>query len=214
MSKKTFADVYKEVGSRITLEDGETQSITPVIQRVQEKGWKKITLSGSREMCKGAWFEAKMAGLEVSGYTPTPKDNKELEQMIMERAKGAPKRLTGEWIASDYSQRVIPKLQLEYEDLRKKKSRLGINTTELDHTYRLNMPSGAARDLDDQFFRAKRALVRSMEERDFFSRVGKKTVNAEYRFEDGIARFTVSQAEREMLNRQHYSNLLSRSRLP
>ena len=53
-----------------------------------------------------------------------------------------------------------------------------------------------------------------MEEREFFSRVGKKTVNAEYRFEDGIARFTVSQSEREMLNRQHYSNLPSRSRLP
>ena len=76
------------------------------------------------------------------------------------------------------------------------------------------MPSGAARELDDQFFRAKRALVRSMEERDFFSRVGKRTVNAEYRFEDGIARFTVSQAERDMLNRQHYSNVLTRSRLP
>ena len=214
MTTKSFAEVYKEVGSRLILEDGERQSIAPMIKHAKEKGWKKITVTGSRELCKGAWFEARMAGLEVSGYTPTPKENKELEIMMLERAKGTPKRLTGDDIARDYSLRVIPKLQLEYDDLRKKRVRMGINTTELDRTYGLNVSTGFARDLDEQFFRAKRVLVRSMEERDFFQRVGRRTVNAEQRFEDGIARYTVSQSERDMLNRQYQSNLLSRNRIP
>jgi hypothetical protein len=211
MTRKSFSDVYKEVGSRLILEDGERKSIAPVISRALEKGWKKITLSGSRELCKGAWFEARMAGLEVSGYTPSPKDQRDLEQMIAERAKGSPKLMTGEAIATDYALRVIPKLQLEYDDLRKKRVRLGINTTELDHTYQLNLPSGLARDLDEQFFRAKRSLVRSIEERDFFSRVGKRTVQADLRFEDGIARYSVNQAQRDMLYRQQ-QNTLSRGR--
>jgi hypothetical protein len=207
MTNKPFSDVYKEVGSRLILEDGERKSIAPLIQRALEKGWKKITLSGSRELCKGAWFEARMAGLLVSGYTPTPKDQRELEQMMAERGKGAPKIMTGDAIASDYALRVIPKLQREYDDLRKQRARLGINTTELDHTYQLNLPSGHARDLDEQFFRAKRSLVRSIEERDFFHRVGRRTVQAVQRFEDGITRYTVSQSDREMLYRLQQNNL-------
>ena len=214
MTNKTFAEVYREVGSQLILEEKNRQSISQLIKHAQDKGWKKISVSGSRELCKGAWFEARMAGLEVSGYIPTPKDNQQLDLMKQQRAKSDVKRLTGEDIARDYSLRVIPKVQQDYDELRKKRLKIGLHTTELDRTYKLNVPSGTAKELDEQFFQAKRVLVKSMEDRDFFQRVGRRSVTAEYGFQDGIAKYTISSTERDILKRQIQSSSLSRGRMP
>ena len=197
MSKKSFADVLKEQESRIVLDEGEFQEIAPTVKRIVDEGWKKITLTGSKEMCKAAWFEAKMSGVEVLGYTPTIQDRKKLEDMKLDRKASASLRMTGHEIANDYSLKVIPKLHMRFDDLRRKRIQMQVNSAKLDQNNTLSTQSELAKELDEQFLAAKRVLERSMQELEFFTRVGNRSVTAEQRFEDGIARYTVSQLERD-----------------
>jgi hypothetical protein len=199
MSKKSIIDFSKRQDDRIVLDDGEYQQIAPTVKKIVEDGWTKITLSGSSEMCKSAWFEAKMAGLDVLGYSPTSIDRRKLEDMKLDRKAGGPFIMTGNEVASDYSLKVIPKLHTKYEDLRKKRLQLSISSSKLNYTDVSNPQIAVATSIDEQFFAAKRVLERSMEDLEFFTRLGNKTVTVEQRYEDGIARYTVSQLERDRI---------------
>ena len=85
MADKPFEEIYRELSSRIVLEDGKNKAIGPAIKRVAQNGWRRVTLNGSEEMCRLAWLEAKMHNLEVIGYTPTSKDITDLKRLQIER---------------------------------------------------------------------------------------------------------------------------------
>ena len=109
MGFRTFEEVYRDLESRIVLEDGETKAIAPTIRRVAENGWKRITLKGSKDMCKTAWLEAKMYDLEVIGYNPTAKDLKELERMRHDRGGLDSLKMIDQFLACESSLRVRKK---------------------------------------------------------------------------------------------------------
>lgn len=66
---------------RITLKDGDFDNIPTTVRRIIRDGWVKITISGSEEMRRAAWLEAKLGGLEVLGFTPTTQDRRLLEDL-------------------------------------------------------------------------------------------------------------------------------------
>lgn len=212
MSNKTIIEFPKKDNDRIVLKDGEFQQIAPTVKRIVEEGWTKITLSGSKEMCQSAWFESKMAGLDVLGYTPTSVDRRKLEDMKLELKAGGLLQMTGNEIANDYSLKVIPKLHTRFEDLKKKKLQFTISNSKLGDFSSTSTSTTLFTEFEEQFNTAKRILSRAMEELEFFTRVGNRKVNAEQRYEDGIARYTVSQEERNRLLGIKTDKTLLRSR--
>ncbi|HMP49498.1 MAG TPA: hypothetical protein PKA63_12605 [Oligoflexia bacterium] len=213
MSNKSIIEFPKKDNDRIVLKDGDFQQIAPTVKRIVEEGWTKITLSGSKEMCQSAWFESKMAGLDVLGYTPTSIDRRKLEDMKLERKAGGILQMTGNEVANDYSLKVIPKLHTRFEDLKKKKLQFNTSTSKLNEFSSSSTSTTLFTDIEEQFNSARRVLSKAMEELEFFSRVGNRRVNAVQRFEDGIARFTVSQEERNRLLGIRPEKSLLRSRV-
>jgi Large polyvalent protein-associated domain 7 len=181
----------QDTGHRLVLKGRTDPSIAPVIEKAMEKGWKSITVKGNWELCRATWFEGKMAGLEVKGYRPNHEDEALLLKMEEQRRKikGSKIVLSGADIANDYNSRVVPHLKKQFEDLRKQRSKLGVTTTDTDRAYGINLPKGFAREVDEKFDRAKGALLRAIETRDFFLTASKERLAVKFSFEDGIARF-------------------------
>lgn len=166
-------------------------AVQSLVEEAKGKGWKSIHVAGSNHLCRATWYEARMSGLGVTGYTPTEQDLQLLEKMIEHRAKVGSSlvRLSGIDIAHDYNARVLPYLQKEYEDLRRERRKAGIRTTDMDRAYGINLPQGQAKEIDERFDRAKAAFLRAIDTRDRFLSVGKQLISVKLSFEDGVARF-------------------------
>ena len=180
-----------EVGDRLVMKRTDDPSIAPLIERAKAKGWKCINIDGNNELKRAVWLEASMNEIEVKGYAPTPEDKTLLQQMKQQRSsnKGTGITLHADEIARDYVQRVIPYLEKRHEELKRRRLKAGITTTELDRAYGLNMPSGYQRELDDKYYRAKGALLRAVEAKEYFVKLGHRSLVAKQSFEDGVARF-------------------------
>lgn len=202
-------NVVHDSGKRLVLKGESDLSVAPVIAQAVSKGWKSITLQGDLELCRATWFEGKMAGLEVVGYRSTHQDQELLKRMQQQKARSSALSLNAVDIVQDYNTRVVPHLQKTYDDLRRRRSKLGITTTDLDRAYGINIPTGYARLVDEQFDRAKRILLRAVNERDFFFSLGKQTVPVKFSYEDGIARFVIKE-DTEALTRRGKAQGFSR----
>lgn len=178
---------------RLVLKGKTDPSVAPIVEKALEKCWKSITVQGHIELCRATWFEARMAGLEVNGYRPSREDQELLGRMEEQRQKSkrSEMALGALEVVDDYNRRVVPHLQKRFEQLRRQRSKLGVTTTDIDRAYGINMPIGYAREVDDKFDRAKGALLRAIDERDFFLSLGRQRVAVKFSFEDGIARFVV-----------------------
>ena len=193
MSEERYTEGLTTFEKRLVLKGRTDPSVAPIVEQAKLKGWKSITVQGNWELCRATWFEAKMAGLDVKGYRPTREDHELLAKMEeqQKKTKGTDLVLTGSDIAQDYNGRVIPYLQKRYEELRRQRRKLGVTTTDTDRAYGINLPTGAAREVDEQFDRAKGALLRAIDARDHFLGVAKQRVPVKFSFEDSVARFVV-----------------------
>lgn len=77
------ARAFTDHGNRLTSPSENTEVIKSLISIAQVRGWSDITISGTERFKKEAWFAARLAGLEVRGYTGT-----EFEQGRLVRALG------------------------------------------------------------------------------------------------------------------------------
>lgn len=166
-------------------------SVQHLVDEAKSKGWSTIHISGSNNLCRATWFEAKMSGLGVTGYSPSQHDQNLLDKMVEYRGrfKGGEVRLSGSDIAQDYNNRVLPYLQKEYEDLKRERRKAGIRTTDMDRAYGINLPKGEAAQIDERFDRVKASFLRAIDSRDRFLTMGKQMVPVKLSFEDGVARF-------------------------
>ena len=64
---------------RIRFVDRQLDTFQAAVELAKIKGWEAIEVTGSDRFRADAWYSAKMAGLEVQGYTPTEKDLKRFE---------------------------------------------------------------------------------------------------------------------------------------
>jgi hypothetical protein len=72
---------FTDHGNRLTSPSENTEVIKSLIVIAQARGWSDITISGTERFRKEAWFAARLAGLDVRGYSPT-----EFEQSRLVRA--------------------------------------------------------------------------------------------------------------------------------
>ncbi len=174
---------------RLVMRVQDDASIAPIIKKACANGWKIISARGSLELCRAVWIEGTMNGIEVKGYEPSGADL-ELISGLKKQHRGDGKLvMRADEVVQDYCRRVIPQLEREYELLRHQRMRLGITTTDIDRTYGINLPTGDNRGVDDKFTRARGALIRAVEEREYFGKLGRQPVEVYQTFEDGVARF-------------------------
>ena len=202
MREKNLNSPYQEYEGKFVLTDTEVSSIQKAIKRANEKGWKKINLQGSDELCRAAWVEAQKVGIESLGYVPTAKDLADLRNIESKLSVKTVRTLTGDDIAENYYMSVIPYLEKELDELKKKRTKLGVTRTDMDMTYGLNIPEGQGRLVDEAFFRTKERLGYFNDEFVFFKKVGSRSVTVEEMIEDGVTRYEINARDREVLTRQ------------
>lgn len=59
-------------GDRLLTKSGRDQEILAAVALAKAKGWKTINLTGSADFKARAWLEASRAGLQITGYDPSP----------------------------------------------------------------------------------------------------------------------------------------------
>ncbi|MBB6095022.1 hypothetical protein HNQ60_003909 [Povalibacter uvarum] len=75
------ARAFTDHGNRLTSPSENSEVIKSLITIAQARAWSDVTLSGSDRFKKEAWFAARLANLDVRGYSPT-----EFEQGRLVRA--------------------------------------------------------------------------------------------------------------------------------
>lgn len=65
------ARAFTDHGNRLTSPSENSEVIKSLISIAQARGWSDITISGTERFKKEAWFAARVAGLDVRGYSPT-----------------------------------------------------------------------------------------------------------------------------------------------
>ena len=58
-----------------------------LITIAEHRGWHNIKLKGSQNFKREAWYQAKLKGLEVTGYQPQSRDHQHLEQQLAKSQK-------------------------------------------------------------------------------------------------------------------------------
>lgn len=69
-------------GDRLLTNSGRDQEILAAVALAKAKGWKTINLTGSAGFKARAWLEASRAGLQVTGYDPSPDLRAQLNKEI------------------------------------------------------------------------------------------------------------------------------------
>lgn len=179
----------EEHQDRLVMRVHDDSSVAPIIAKACANGWKTISARGPVELCRAVWIEGTMHGLEVKGYQPTNADLELISRLKTQHPGDGRLIMRADEVVQDYCRRVIPQIEREYEALKRRRMKLGITTTDLDRTYGINLPIGYNREVDDKFIRARGALIRAVEEREYFGQLGKRSVEVCQTFEDGVARF-------------------------
>lgn len=83
--KKTGKVAFVDKGDRI-----EYSSVTPTavkagLQVAKEKGWQAVKVTGREEFRRESWFQAKLVGLELTGYWATKEDQDKLTELKREQ---------------------------------------------------------------------------------------------------------------------------------
>jgi putative DNA primase/helicase len=80
-----FADgarAFTDRGGRLTTPSENTEVVRSLVAIAETRGWSEITVRGTARFRKEAWFAARLAGLEVSGYRATKFEQAHLVRTI------------------------------------------------------------------------------------------------------------------------------------
>src|ERR1700728_1787426 len=79
------ARAFTDRGSRLTTPSENTEVIGSLVAIAQARGWETISLSGTDRFRQEAWFQARLAGLEVRGYVPSEAEQERLVRAVARR---------------------------------------------------------------------------------------------------------------------------------
>src|SRR5271156_2300124 len=65
------ARAFTDRGTRLTTPSENTEVVKSLVEIARARGWTEVTVRGTERFRKEAWTTARMAGIEVKGYTPT-----------------------------------------------------------------------------------------------------------------------------------------------
>ena len=90
---------FVDQGAKLNTSVNDLEVAEAMMSMAKTKGWGSVKLNGSPEFKSNAFAAAKMAGLEVEGYTPTDLDYIKLEEQQKLRASQANSIATGSQVA-------------------------------------------------------------------------------------------------------------------
>jgi hypothetical protein len=79
------ARAFTDRGQRLTTPSENTEVIRSLVTIAHARGWNEITVTGTERFRKEAWFEARLAGLEVRGYKPGDVEHERLVRALGRR---------------------------------------------------------------------------------------------------------------------------------
>ncbi|HEU4693393.1 MAG TPA: LPD7 domain-containing protein [Vicinamibacterales bacterium] len=79
------AEAFTDHGNRVTTRSENAIVIQSMVAIAQARSAGKVTVTGTDFFKKEAWFAARLAGLEVSGYTPTALEQERLVRALARR---------------------------------------------------------------------------------------------------------------------------------
>jgi len=80
---------FQDRGLRLTTQSENHQVIHAFVEIAAVRGWQEVTVNGTQTFRQHAWHEARLAGLDVRGYTPTPVEEQQLVRAIARRPAAA-----------------------------------------------------------------------------------------------------------------------------
>lgn len=83
---------FVDRSDRLTTRGENPEVIASLAAIAKARDWREITLSGTRRFKQEMWVAARLAGLEVRGYTPAPNAEARLVREIARRTQQAPDR--------------------------------------------------------------------------------------------------------------------------
>ena len=79
------ARAFTDRGQRLTTPSENTEVIRSLVTIAHIRGWNEITVTGTERFRKEAWFEARLAGLEVRGFKPSDMEHDRLVRALARR---------------------------------------------------------------------------------------------------------------------------------
>lgn len=76
------ARAFSDEGERLKTPGNDPVVIASMIEVAKTKGWTSLHLKGTEEFKREAWYQAKLAGLDVTGFEPKPVDQARLAAAI------------------------------------------------------------------------------------------------------------------------------------
>ncbi len=76
-----------DFASRIDVSKATDEAIEVMLAMVQAHDWEAVKLDGTDEFRRKAWIALQQAGIQTTGYEPTPKDTAEVSRLSREKAR-------------------------------------------------------------------------------------------------------------------------------
>ncbi len=76
------ARAFSDEGERLKTPGNDPIVIASMVEVAKTKGWTSLHLKGTEEFKREAWYQAKLAGLDVTGFEPKPVDQARLAAAI------------------------------------------------------------------------------------------------------------------------------------
>jgi len=83
------ARAFTDRGGRLTTASENTEVIASLVKIAESRGWQTISVSGTERFRQEAWFQARLAGLEVRGYVPKEAEQERLARAVARRREAS-----------------------------------------------------------------------------------------------------------------------------
>lgn len=79
---------FRDEGRRLVASRADPSAIRDMAAIARHRGWTRVVVEGHAAFRREAWREARLAGLEVRGYRPTPREIQDVERRELARSRG------------------------------------------------------------------------------------------------------------------------------
>ncbi len=80
---------FRDEGRRLVSGRTDPNALRDMAAIAKHRGWSSVVVEGREEFRREAWRAARLAGLEVRGYRPTPREIQEVERREQARTRGS-----------------------------------------------------------------------------------------------------------------------------
>jgi hypothetical protein len=81
------ARAFTDRGTRLSTPSENTEVVKSLVEIARARGWTEVTVRGTERFRKEAWVSARLAGIEVKGYTPSEFEQGHLARTLARRAE-------------------------------------------------------------------------------------------------------------------------------